>query len=173
MRSLLVHNNASPKVGDGTFILMHCGVLRCLLRVASEAVETETLLHRVGLLARLLPPPERTVARHGPRLPLRTAAQLHLRGRRPAKAGDGEWAYGCLFFSHPNPSHTATSPLTRFRCRSPGHADVPVLRGVMDTGDLPTARGGSGCPGAAGQPGQRRVSTPSDKRSHFCHRWSL
>lgn len=68
---------------------------------------------------------------------------------------------------------TVTSPLFCFRRRSPGHADVPVLRGVMDTGDLPTAGGGSGRPGAAGQPGQRGVPTPSDERSHFRHRWSL
>lgn len=62
------------------------------LRVASEDIKKEPFSHRLGLLARLLPSPERTAPRCGPRLPVRPAAQLRLCRGRSAEARHGEFA---------------------------------------------------------------------------------
>lgn len=62
------------------------------LRVASEDIKKEPFSHLLGLLARLLPLPERTAPRCGPRLPVRPAAQLRLWRGRSAEARHGEFA---------------------------------------------------------------------------------
>lgn len=71
---------------------VNTGAFWVSLRVASEDVKKEAFSHRLGLLARLLLSPERTGRRCGPRLPVRPAAQLGLRGGRAAEARHGEFA---------------------------------------------------------------------------------
>lgn len=58
--------------------------------VVPEDTEKEALLHRLGLLAKLRPPPERSASQRGPRLPVWPAARRSVRRGRSAKTGHGE-----------------------------------------------------------------------------------